>query len=95
MLAQYWRWIAHFLPSSLEQEGMGQWRVVYSLSAALVLKLTRTSSMSLSEKWRAHQVVNQLLSEARSFGQHVMTETKAEAIRFKQELEQQAHEMRY
>ena len=38
---------------------------------------------------QAHQVVDQ-----GSFGQHVMTETEtqAEAIRFKQELEQQAHE---
>ena len=41
----------------------------------------------------AHQVVDQVRSEARSLGHPDMTETQAEAIRFKQELEQQANEV--
>ena len=41
----------------------------------------------------AHQVVDQVRSEARSFGHHVVAETQAEAIRFKQELEHQAQEV--
>ena len=37
----------------------------------------------------ANQVVDQVRSEARSFGHHVVTETQAEALRFRQELEGQ------
>ena len=42
---------------------------------------------------QAHSIVDQVRSKARSFGQHVVTETQAEAIRFKQELEHQAQEV--
>ena len=41
----------------------------------------------------ANQVVDQVRSEARSFGHHMVTETQAEALRFRQELEQQAQEV--
>ena len=41
----------------------------------------------------ANQVVDQVRSEARSFGHHVVTETQAEALRFRQELEHQAQEV--
>ena len=41
----------------------------------------------------ANQVVDQVRSEARSFGHHVVTETQAEALRFRQKLEHQAQEV--
>ena len=41
----------------------------------------------------ANQVVDQVRSEARSFGHHVVTETQAEALRSRQELEHQAQEL--
>ena len=41
----------------------------------------------------ANQVVDQVRSEARSFGHHVVTETQAEALRFRQEVEHQAQEV--
>ena len=41
----------------------------------------------------ANQVVDQVWSEARSFGHHVVSETQAEALRFRQELEHQAQEV--
>ena len=41
----------------------------------------------------ANQVVDQVRSEARSFGHHVVTETQAEALRFRQELEHQAQDI--
>ena len=41
----------------------------------------------------ANQVVDQVWSEARSFGHHVVTETQAEALRSRQELEHQAQEV--
>ena len=40
----------------------------------------------------AHQVVDQVRSEAKAFGHQVVTETQAEATRFKQSLERQARE---
>ena len=41
----------------------------------------------------AHQVVDQVRSEAKAFGHQVVTETQAEAARFKQSLERQAREV--
>ena len=41
----------------------------------------------------ANQVVDQVRSKARSFGHHVVTETQAEALRFRQEPEHQAQEV--
>ena len=40
-----------------------------------------------------HQVVDHVRSEARAFGHQVVTETQAEAARFKQDLERQAREI--